>query len=215
MCLSSDYKEWFLKVGSACKDLSNRESQVIQICERPHAEPALASSLPMSMAGSVFIAHIWACGRRDPHEGKPHVDNKPSNISGSGCGSDFSICCHCGENISLIIEINNQFVEPFFNFRTEVQDQRQRELINHLEQAATQDKHFRFVAQYWGSLGYFITTINDLAGSTENKTYWHILSSLTENAAPVSLNLGVSSYIPNDEESIIFNFTTWATQGGH
>ncbi|RUS91571.1 hypothetical protein EGW08_000686 [Elysia chlorotica] len=165
----------------------------------------------------ILTAHSWACNKRDPDDGKPSGgDVKPTTDPGSGSsGATVNACCHCGQAISVSVLVSNQIQEPFFEYRTEVKERPQRELIHLLEDASTQDMRFRFHAQHYGSMGYAITTINDLAASAVNKTYWMISSHPEGFDAPRSLPLGVSSYIPAHKEVVMFNLTSYATPNNH
>lgn len=115
-------------------------------------------------------------------------------------------CCVCGQSISVNLIVRNMYQEPYFERQIEVKDKPQRELLHHLEQAANMNDAFKFTAKYFGSMGYMITTINGLSAFTDDKTYWELLEHPTGN----SLSLGVSSYVPMDGETVVFNFTTWA-----
>lgn len=155
---------------------------------------------------AAFTAQVSACGRRSSG------DDQPSTGQGSGSSSSGTIinaCCQCGQPISLSLVVSNQIQEPFFEYRSEIKGIRQRELLHHLEEASLKSVNFRFSSEHFGSLGYMITKINGLAASTENKTYWHISSlpiGLTEFQ---SLPLGMSFYIPADNEIVSFNFTSY------
>ncbi|XP_056313906.1 transcobalamin beta b [Danio aesculapii] len=58
------------------------------------------------------------------------------------------------------------------------------------------------------SYGIFLESVNGLAGSTENKTYWELLSKRNKKTTP--LNVGIGCYQPEKNENFIMNFTTWA-----
>jgi hypothetical protein len=115
-------------------------------------------------------------------------------------------CGICDQPITVDLIIRNKLQAPQFEYHVTVEPQPQRELIHFLEAAATQDPHYKFTAEYHGSLGYMITTINKLSASVANKTYWSIIEDPSGN----SLDLGVSSYVPVDFKTLTFNFTTWS-----
>ncbi|KAK3802256.1 hypothetical protein RRG08_004543 [Elysia crispata] len=164
----------------------------------------------------LFTARSWACLKRNPQDEKPNDDDKPATgSSSSSSGTIINACCQCGQAISVSILVSNQIQEPHFEFTTEMKDRPQRELIHFVQEASTQDKRFRFTAQHYGSMGFAITTINNLEASVVNKTYWHISTHYGSNSSPRSLPLGVSSYIPANMETIMFNFTSYATPDNH
>lgn len=60
----------------------------------------------------------------------------------------------------------------------------------------------RFSATYSSPYGYFIDSINGVAGNwPEKKTYWQILN----QSGP--LKVGVSTYVPEKGDKILFNLT--------
>uniref|UniRef100_A0A0B6ZD38 DUF4430 domain-containing protein n=1 Tax=Arion vulgaris TaxID=1028688 RepID=A0A0B6ZD38_9EUPU len=115
------------------------------------------------------------------------------------------LCGLCGQDITIDLIIRNQYQKPNFEYQVTVNNKPQRELIYFLENAATMDPRFKFTADYYGSLGYMITVINGLGMNVTEKTFWEII----ENTSGNSLDLGVSSYVPLDTQTILFNFTTW------
>ena len=79
-----------------------------------------------------------------------------------------------------------------------------------MEEAVELNSNFRFSATYYppyngSSMGYFIDTLNTLGGNFTERTYWQILSQPTD----LALDCGVSSYIPENNEIVLFNFTTY------
>ncbi|XP_046355895.2 uncharacterized protein LOC124134864 [Haliotis rufescens] len=119
----------------------------------------------------------------------------PGNIYQTPCG-------FCGPEIDVGVTIQNYIVEPFFNHTIELFGMRRRELIFFLENAAKKQKEFRFAGNY-GTYGFLVDTINGLkADYSLNKTWWKI-----SDQDMVSLSEGVSSYIPQHRETLIFTFT--------
>ncbi|GFN80503.1 gastric intrinsic factor [Plakobranchus ocellatus] len=161
---------------------------------------------------AVLTTQTWACMRRGPQDKKPVGDgNSVPSLPTSSSGVSVNACGVCGQPISVTIIASNQIQEPFFEIQTAVKGHPQRELLHQLEVAATQDRRFRFVAEHFGSMGYMINAINGLSASTQNKTYWRTSSHIHVDG----LALGISSYIPNDMEIIMFNFTSYATPDNH
>jgi len=133
-----------------------------------------------------------------------HLDQKPTSEDESA--PPCNPCCPCGDSISFTLKLRNQFKAPFFESEVQVVDQPQRELFYMLQRAADKNPAFKFSASYHGPMGFVITSINQVAGSMEDKTYWKVIEHPNGN----SLSQGVSSYIPADGEVIMFNLTTWA-----
>ncbi|KAK6180772.1 hypothetical protein SNE40_008764 [Patella caerulea] len=119
---------------------------------------------------------------------------------------NFSNDCPAPNHVTLIAR--NQIQSPNFEFRQTVRKPPGTPLIRYLESAADQDSNFKFNATYFPSpLGYSIGCIHGLAGIwTPDRTWWKILGSDGQG-----LQLGVSSYVPEDNEVITFEFT----KGGH
>lgn len=110
-----------------------------------------------------------------------------------------------GPPINMTILLTNTYQEPFFNFKQELKNWPQNKLIYALEAAADVNQHFRFSAKYFGEMGYMITVLNGLSMSDEQKTYWAISSDKTGH-----LNVGVSTYVPQNNEVINFDFKSYA-----
>ncbi|XP_046326018.1 cobalamin binding intrinsic factor-like [Haliotis rufescens] len=119
--------------------------------------------------------------------------------------SDNCPCCMCGPDITVTMEVDNSLKPPTFKSYIEL-EMAQRELIYFLQEAAIYDQYFHFTAEYFTSdavIGFFIMSMNKLAGTTEDKTYWQIL----DKGIPTPS--GVSMYVPTDGSVITFNFTTY------
>lgn len=116
-------------------------------------------------------------------------------------------CGHCGDEIQVSFTVRNKFQEPYFEHSHTVSDMPQRELIHFMEAAAENKSEFSFTVEYQKKLGFFINKMNGLTASNLKKTFWKVMSTSTGKMLP----LGVSQYIPQNNESITFDFTTWAT----
>ncbi|XP_071102215.1 cobalamin binding intrinsic factor-like [Haliotis cracherodii] len=114
-------------------------------------------------------------------------------------------CCMCGPNITVTMVVENSLKPDTFKSIVQL-EMPQRELLYFLQEAVAVEQHFRFTAEYFATpavTGYFILSMNKVAGSTEDKTYWQIL----DKGEPTPL--GVSMYVPTDGSEITFNFTTY------
>lgn len=105
--------------------------------------------------------------------------------------------------ISVEYTIVNDLVEPHFLYTTMVAVKEGSTLLQVMQKAAELDPNkFSFESQN-SSWGVFITAINHLAGSTNDKTYWQFLNGSTP------LDVGVSSYIPKNNDHITAIFSKY------
>uniref|UniRef100_A0A0B7A3M0 Uncharacterized protein n=1 Tax=Arion vulgaris TaxID=1028688 RepID=A0A0B7A3M0_9EUPU len=121
----------------------------------------------------------------------------------------LSRCGLCGKPINVTLIARNVFAHPMFEHQVTIVKQSQRPLLYFLEKAADQNGVFNFTSTCYPTLGYFIDSINGVNGSLENKTFWHIIS--LDGVG--SLECGVSSFIPVNSDTILFNFTSWSQAG--
>ncbi|KAK6191585.1 hypothetical protein SNE40_003235 [Patella caerulea] len=146
----------------------------------------------------VYIASVVLGCNQKRGERKPDIPTGSTECKG---------LCDCPNIIDVKLIVQNYFRPDFFEYNVTLRNTTQATLIRHLESAAKVNPHFSFSANYHPQWGYFISTINDLTGNwTLDKTYWRILDSDYNQ-----LQLGASSYVPEHQELVIFNFTT----GGH
>ncbi|KAL2094980.1 hypothetical protein ACEWY4_009699 [Coilia grayii] len=66
---------------------------------------------------------------------------------------------------------------------------------------------FKFTVTENNDYGYYLESVNGLAGNNAEHTYWQILSHVDGTFTPTPV--GVGCYIPKANEVIVFNFTTW------
>uniref|UniRef100_A0A0B7A697 Transcobalamin-like C-terminal domain-containing protein n=1 Tax=Arion vulgaris TaxID=1028688 RepID=A0A0B7A697_9EUPU len=137
--------------------------------------------------------------------GSVTTTSSPDSTDQPGQPDNVYLCGICGQPITVDLIIRNQFQKPYFEYQVTVSAKPQRELIHFLESAATKDPNFKFSADFYGSLGYMITAINGVRMNATEKSYWKI----HENPSGNSIDLGVSSYVPLNTQTIILNFTTW------
>lgn len=104
----------------------------------------------------------------------------------------------------LTYTITNEIQDPKFNESMELAIVAKKNLLYYMEQSVlTNPEQFkRFTATFSSPYGYFIDSLNGLAGNwAANQTWWQILN----QDGP--LQVGVYSYIPQGGDSILFNFT--------
>ncbi|XP_067650593.1 cobalamin binding intrinsic factor-like [Haliotis asinina] len=113
-------------------------------------------------------------------------------------------CCMCGPNITVTMEVQNSLKPPVFQSSVKL-EMPQRELIYFLQAAVAIDPHFHFTAEFYATpnaTGYDVLSMNKVAGSVTDRTYWEIL----DNGAATS---SVSVYVPKDGSVVTFNFTSY------
>uniref|UniRef100_A0A671QR19 Transcobalamin beta b n=1 Tax=Sinocyclocheilus anshuiensis TaxID=1608454 RepID=A0A671QR19_9TELE len=76
-----------------------------------------------------------------------------------------------------------------------------------LNQLHDTNNNFNFTYNISKSYGIYLQSVNGLAGSTENHTYWELLSK--KGNTITRLNVGIGCYQPKKNENFIMNFTTW------
>ncbi|KAI8792880.1 gastric intrinsic factor isoform X2 [Biomphalaria glabrata] len=63
----------------------------------------------------------------------------------------------------------------------------------------------RYSAQYYSNLGLMITAINNVFANQQKRTYWEFIDAKTLKP----LECGVSTFVPFNEDVILFNLTTY------
>ncbi|KAH9495960.1 hypothetical protein Btru_012222 [Bulinus truncatus] len=128
------------------------------------------------------------------------------NSSQSNCQIKSS-CGVCGKPVNIVITAKNILQGSNFEMSASITNEPQGALLFFLEKAATLVTGFKFTSTYYAGLGYFIDSINGIQSSVQDKTFWHISS------GGVALTCGASSYVPEDGEKLLFNFTTYRDAG--
>ncbi|XP_076439705.1 uncharacterized protein LOC143279526 isoform X2 [Babylonia areolata] len=124
-------------------------------------------------------------------------------------------CTLCGPPIDVTLTATNTLRNNHFNFTVELRNTPQRELIHLLQEAAEQDGRFSFTVTYSRGMGFFVETINGEKGDFyADGSWWHIYS-----VQPVGTGLshceGVSAYVPDHKESIVFMLTNQTIEMPH
>lgn len=105
--------------------------------------------------------------------------------------------------ISVEFTIINDLIGKTFKYSITVTVTKGSTLLQVMQKAAELDpKNFSFQTQdsTWGA---FVTSINNLRGSENDKTYWQFLNGVTP------LDEGVSTYTPNDTDHIVAIFSKY------
>lgn len=83
-------------------------------------------------------------------------------------------------------------------------------LVDIINKAAGDDKQGpfnKYQTKYFGGLGYSITAMNDIQQNPTTGNYWFLFDEETEEALPC----GVSSYVPVNQSTTIFRYTTYSS----
>ncbi|XP_052809967.1 uncharacterized protein LOC128238273 [Mya arenaria] len=95
---------------------------------------------------------------------------------------------------------------PYFNHSEDLFIVDKKPLVFYMNTACKKypDEFTTYSATYFPKLGFFIDSINGLAGDWgTDKSYWRILN------FSQPLSVGVSSYVPRPGDNIVFNFTIY------
>ncbi|XP_056387704.1 cobalamin binding intrinsic factor-like [Hyla sarda] len=116
---------------------------------------------------------------------------------------DIPCPSHEAQQISVEYTIVNDLIGENFKYSIVVSVKEGSTLLEVMEKAKQLDpKHFSFQTETssWGS---FVTSINNLGGSTNDKTYWQFFSDVTP------LSEGVGTYKPSNKEHILAIFSKY------
>uniref|UniRef100_A0A3B4UAM5 Transcobalamin-like C-terminal domain-containing protein n=1 Tax=Seriola dumerili TaxID=41447 RepID=A0A3B4UAM5_SERDU len=81
-------------------------------------------------------------------------------------------------------------------------------LLGALRRLQETQQDFKFIVKEDPDFGLFLESVNGVAGSEQEQTYWEILS---ESSGEYSrLDVGIGCYRPKPNEHIILRFSTWA-----
>ncbi|KAM3913020.1 cobalamin binding intrinsic factor [Leptodactylus fuscus] len=143
--------------------------------------PQKKFSLPI--AAAQLLPFLW---------GKSYVSVKDISCPSNGVSM-----------ISVEFTIVNDLGRDDFKYSIIVTVEEESNVLQVMEKAAELNpKHFSFQTES-SSWGAFVTAINNLKGSTNDKTYWQFFSGATP------LSVGVSSYKPHNNEHILAIFSTY------
>uniref|UniRef100_A0A3B4Y3J9 Uncharacterized protein n=1 Tax=Seriola lalandi dorsalis TaxID=1841481 RepID=A0A3B4Y3J9_SERLL len=80
-------------------------------------------------------------------------------------------------------------------------------LLGALRRLQETQQDFKFIVKEDPDFGLFLESVNGVAGSEQEQTYWEILS---ESSGEYSrLDVGIGCYRPKPNEHIILRFSTW------
>ena len=85
-------------------------------------------------------------------------------------------------------------------------------LVDILNKAAGDNKQGpfnKYDSTYYGGIGYYITAMNGTQQNSTTGNYWFLFDQQSGGALPC----GVSSYVPINQSTTIFNYTTYSSHG--
>uniref|UniRef100_A0A674MGS6 Transcobalamin-1-like n=1 Tax=Takifugu rubripes TaxID=31033 RepID=A0A674MGS6_TAKRU len=81
-------------------------------------------------------------------------------------------------------------------------------LLGGLNRLMNSNAGFTFTYTEDPNYGPYLESVNGLAGSDKDRTYWELLVR-TPDGQLIRPDVGIGCYIPNPNEKIILNFTKW------
>ncbi|KAK0046463.1 gastric intrinsic factor-like isoform X1 [Biomphalaria pfeifferi] len=109
-----------------------------------------------------------------------------------------------GLPVNVTLVVNNVIENPTFKSSQAI-SLPQTYLISVVSAAADVNKVFQYSAQYYSNLGLMITAINNVFANQQKRTYWEFIDAKTFKP----LECGVSTFVPINEDVILFNLTTY------
>ncbi|XP_071317647.1 cobalamin binding intrinsic factor-like [Trachinotus anak] len=80
-------------------------------------------------------------------------------------------------------------------------------LLGALRRLQETQQDFKFTVKEDPNFGLFVESVNGVAGSEREQTYWEILSE--SSGEYIRLDVGIGCYKPTANEHIILRFSTW------
>ncbi|XP_037125372.1 transcobalamin beta a [Syngnathus acus] len=81
-------------------------------------------------------------------------------------------------------------------------------LLGALRRIQEMQPHFSFTLKEDPNYGLFLESVNGVAGSEKEQTYWEILSE--DSGEYTRLDVGIGCYTPAEDEHIVLRFRSWA-----
>ncbi|XP_067296264.1 cobalamin binding intrinsic factor-like isoform X2 [Pseudorasbora parva] len=102
------------------------------------------------------------------------------------------------------VDVTNKFANKMVSYNTTVPEGMPMfGVLNKLQDTNS----FNFTYSINKSYGIYLESVNGVAGSNENHTYWELLSK--KGNSITRLSVGIGCYQPKRNEIFLMNFTTW------
>ncbi|XP_077361370.1 cobalamin binding intrinsic factor-like [Festucalex cinctus] len=105
--------------------------------------------------------------------------------------------------LSVMNDLSNMTPETHFTYVVEGGV-----LLGALRRIQEMQPDFNFTLTEDPNYGLFLESVNGVAGSDTDQTYWEILSE--SSGEYTRLDVGIGCYTPTENEHIILRFSTWA-----
>ncbi|KAK5869044.1 hypothetical protein PBY51_010007 [Eleginops maclovinus] len=80
-------------------------------------------------------------------------------------------------------------------------------LLGGMRRLQETNKKFQFTYTEDANYGPYLQSVNDLEGSTEDRTYWELL--VNKGNETIRPDVGIGCYIPSENDQIILNFNKY------
>ncbi|XP_067650980.1 uncharacterized protein [Haliotis asinina] len=151
---------------------------------------------------------VITCSKGLLYDTKLRMCNHKLNVD---CGrrpskGDAKVSCFLS-NIKVTIKLENHVKTPYFTLQATVEAPRQ-PLENFLLMAAGRDSRFRFKSEMIDNFGMFVTAINGVKADPLDVTAWLPFDRYNRRLA-----ISIRDYVPQDMETILFRFYSFADTG--
>ncbi|CAM4542380.1 hypothetical protein PO909_026059 [Leuciscus waleckii] len=110
------------------------------------------------------------------------------------------------KQVPVKVTVTNDFTNEHVSYAATVIEEGL--MFGALNQLQDSNTGFKFSYTIHKTFGIYLESVNGLAGSDKDQTYWELLS---EKAGVITrLEVGIGCYQPQRDENLILRFTTWA-----
>uniref|UniRef100_A0A672LLT8 DUF4430 domain-containing protein n=1 Tax=Sinocyclocheilus grahami TaxID=75366 RepID=A0A672LLT8_SINGR len=110
------------------------------------------------------------------------------------------------EQVPVRVTVINEFTNEQISYSTTVIEEGL--MFGALNQLQDTNDNFKFTYTIHKTFGIYLESVNELAGSDMDQTYWELLSE--KEGVITRLEVGMGCYQPQRDENMILRFTTWA-----
>ncbi|XP_043094547.1 transcobalamin beta a [Puntigrus tetrazona] len=122
--------------------------------------------------------------------------------------SGLGLPAHSGklEQVPVRVTVINEFTNEQISYSSTVIEEGL--MFGALNQLQETNNDFKFTYTIHKTFGIYLESVNGLAGSDKDQTYWELLSE--KDGVVTRLEVGIGCYQPQRDENMILRFTTWA-----